>query len=76
MIKARLELATPVDKGLPSEMRYNLSLCRSITTYLGHTAINLAKAQSGSVKYDPSLEATKLLKAVIEEVEPELLCDA
>ncbi|GAA6009388.1 hypothetical protein JCM10207_003757 [Rhodosporidiobolus poonsookiae] len=71
MIKARLELATPVDKGLPSEMRYNLSLCRSITTYLGHTAINLSKAQSGSVKYDPSLEATKLLKAVIEEVEPE-----
>ncbi|BGP21039.1 hypothetical protein JCM10213_002926 [Rhodosporidiobolus nylandii] len=86
MIKARIELAPSPssstvagEEGKPEgerERKYNLPLINSLALYLGVVAINLSKAQaqggaSGTVRFDRDAEAAKVLRSVVEEVEPE-----
>ncbi|GAA5875884.1 hypothetical protein JCM8547_001694 [Rhodosporidiobolus lusitaniae] len=73
MVKARIELAPPAgaDASKPAEVKYNVPLINSLVLYLGVVAVNLSKAQGGSVKFDNQVESAKLLRALVEEVEPE-----
>ncbi|GAA5831623.1 hypothetical protein JCM11251_000773 [Rhodosporidiobolus azoricus] len=73
MIKARIELAKPVgaDEKDQHVVKYNVPLINSLVLYLGVVAINLSKAQGESVRFDAQAESMKLLRQLIEDVDPE-----
>ncbi|GAA6042737.1 hypothetical protein JCM8097_005557 [Rhodosporidiobolus ruineniae] len=71
MIKARIELAQPAGADETAPVKYNVPLINSLVLYLGAVAINRSKAQEGGIKFDGQAASAKLLRSIIEEVEPE-----
>ncbi|GAA5970047.1 hypothetical protein JCM3765_004764 [Sporobolomyces pararoseus] len=69
-IKDRLSLAGAQDKP-ERDPKFNVPLINSLVLYLGVVALNSSKAKTGSVQYDAQSESAKLLRQLVDEVEPE-----
>lgn len=69
-LKERLALSGAADKA-ERDPKFNVPLINSLVLYLGVLALNASKSKIGTVKYESQGESAKLLRQLIQEVEPE-----
>ncbi|GAA5929761.1 CCR4-NOT core subunit CDC39 [Sporobolomyces koalae] len=69
-VRERLALASARDQP-DRDPKFNVPLINSLVLYLGVVALNSSKAKTGVVQYDAQCESAKLLKRLLQDVEPE-----
>ena len=68
--KDRLALSGAAEKS-ERDPKFNVPLINSLVLYCGVVALNASKSKTGAVKYETQSESAKLLRQLIQEVEPE-----